>query len=361
MGDIGEKTQFIRESWYPAIWADALEATPQRRKFLNEDIVLYRTDEGAPVALSNVCPHRFAQLHKGRLHGASIACPYHGLRFGPDGQCSHNPHGPAPKSVRLRAYPLHEQHGMIWIWMGDPANADPALLPAIPDREDADLDWVSGYLHVEGNYQLVIDNLLDLTHVEFMHPFLAGETSGNEQRVLGKFFEEGEQVVSRYHHDGVPKTPFVATLWPEAPSQLSMITEMRWNAPANLVQQNWFDSFGTPEAEIKTVRIPFCHLLTPETGTTTHYFWAAGRNLMKNIPELSQGLAAGISATFANEDEPMIADIQAHMGERELMDLKPLLLPIDKSAVLARRRVSSRIAAEAATAGETSTPMRAAG
>lgn len=348
MSSINKPFDFIRESWYPACWSDALGDEPIKRTFLNEPVVLYRTEHGHPVALGNACPHRFAPLHKGRLHGSSIACPYHGLRFSPDGQCSHNPHGPIAKAVRVHSYPLVERYGMIWIWMGVSGSADPAKLPLIADRDDERFEWVTGYLHVQGNYQLVIDNLLDLTHVEFMHPFLTGQDNGASQRTRVDCFEDGEQIVSRYYQSDMACTPLVAALWDGAPERISMVSEMRWNAPANLVQENRFDAAEEVEKCEGVALIPFCHLLTPETESTTHYFWGSGRNLKVGIEEVSQGLAAGIGNTFSTEDEPMISDIQDHIGHNDLMDLKPLLLTIDKSAVLARRRVAAMIAKEAA-------------
>jgi vanillate O-demethylase monooxygenase subunit len=278
------------------------------------------------------------------LHGDAIACPYHGLQFSPDGHCSHNPHGPAPKSVKVRAYPLTELYGMVWIWMGDPNGADPAKLPELAVREDDRFDWAKGYLHVDGNYQLVTDNLLDLTHVEFMHPFLAGTDLVGETKVT--CLERGDQVVSRYWQQDSARTPLVAALWDEAPQRTSMIVEMRWTAPANLSQDNGFDAVR-PEPGDSALLVPFCHLLTPETETTTHYFWAGGRNMKCGDPAVSAGFEQAIAATFRGEDEPMIADIQRRIGKRDLLDLKPLLLSIDKSAVLARRRIAALIAAEA--------------
>lgn len=359
MNTIPEKAPYIRESWYPASWADELGSEPLARKFLDEDIVLYRTDEGEPVALANACPHRFAKLSKGRIHGSALACPYHGLRFAPDGQCSLNPHGPTPKAVRVRSYPLAERYGMIWIWMGASENADPSKLPLITDREDERFEWVTGYLHVQGNYQLVIDNLLDLTHVEFMHPFLSNVKPDDRPELRFKSYEDGDQIVSRYYQPDIALTQLVGALWDEAPERISMVAEMRWNAPANLVQENRFDVAEEVERCEGVVLIPFCHLLTPETASSTHYFWGSGRNQKVGIVEVSQGLQMGISATFANEDEPMIADIQDYVGDQDLLNLKPLLLPIDKSAVLARRRVAARIAQEATAAGGTMTVVAA--
>ena len=97
---------YIRNCWYPASWSTDLGAVPISRIFLEEEVVLYRGASGQPVALANMCPHRFAALSKGKLHGDAIACPYHGLQFSPDGSCKHNPHGPVTGAIRVRSYPL---------------------------------------------------------------------------------------------------------------------------------------------------------------------------------------------------------------------------------------------------------------
>lgn len=336
---------FIRNSWYPASWSDALTEHPLARTFLGEEVVLYRTESGAATALANMCPHRFAALAKGRLHGDSIACPYHGLRFGPDGRCTHNPHGPAAASIRVRSYPVAERHGMVWIWMGEGSDPDAASIPVLAAREDERFDWVTGYLHVEGNYQLIIDNLLDLSHVEFLHPFLSDPTDTYPTEVT--CFENGNEVVSRYIRQKSNRTQLVAALWDEAPDTISLMSEMRWTAPSNLIQRNGFDNPGRAEDDDQHLQVPLCHLLTPETESTSHYFWAAGRNLKRAVPAVSDSLRGGIEGAFKGEDEPMIADIQQRMGSRQLLEMKPLLLPIDKSAVLARRRVSKLLQEEA--------------
>lgn len=343
IANVARPKAFIYEAWYPACWAGALDREPIGRTFLDEPVVLYRQLTGDPVALANVCPHRFAALSKGRLHGNAIACPYHGLQFAPNGQCSHNPHGPVPKSVKVRAYPVTERYGMVWIWMGDADAADLSKVPVVESRDDKRFVWVTGYLHVQGNYQLVADNLLDLTHVEFMHPFLADPSETGKTDV--SCFQDGEQIVSRYWQKDSSRSPLVSALWADAPERVSMLVEIRWVAPANLFQGNFFDE-ARPEPGDGQLLVPFCHLITPETLTTSHYFWAGGRNMKKDDPAVSAGFDHAISSTFRNEDEPMIADIQRRIGTHDLLELKPLLLSIDKSAVLARRRVATLIASE---------------
>ncbi len=121
---------FLRNAWYCAGWAADLGAEPITRTYLNEPVLLYRMRDGRAVAIGERCPHRFAPLHKGKLRDDCIECPYHGLRFDASGACVHNPHGDGaiPKAARVKAYPLVEQYGALWIWMGDPSLADESAL-----------------------------------------------------------------------------------------------------------------------------------------------------------------------------------------------------------------------------------------
>lgn len=84
---------FLKNAWYCAAWAREITREPLSRTLLNQKLVFYRKADGTIVAMSDVCPHRFAPMHQGKLHGDVLACPYHGLQFGPDGRCVHNPHG----------------------------------------------------------------------------------------------------------------------------------------------------------------------------------------------------------------------------------------------------------------------------
>jgi phenylpropionate dioxygenase-like ring-hydroxylating dioxygenase large terminal subunit len=331
---------FITDAWYAALWSDELRDAPLQRTYLGDRVVLYRGAAGQAIALADSCPHRFAPLSKGKLHGDVIGCPYHGLRFGPDGRCVHNPHGPVPGVARVRSYPIREHAGLVWIWMGE-AEPDPRL----PDVElllDSSWAWVRSSLSVQGNYQLVIDNLLDLTHVDFMHPFLA-QACAEPLRCRAE--QTGERVFARYDRDAAPAGNFVHAIWPEGPESVRLWAYMRWDAPSNLYLDIGFARIGaTPEDALKN---PAYHLLTPETETTTHYLWAVGRNMRQDDLALSDSIRTGVQMTFVNEDAPMIAAIQEHMGDRDLAAMQPLLLSIDNAAVRARRVVEQRIAEEA--------------
>jgi phenylpropionate dioxygenase-like ring-hydroxylating dioxygenase large terminal subunit len=333
---------FIRESWYVAAWAAELGAAPLRRTLLGEPVVFYRGASGQPIALEDSCPHRFAPLSRGKCHGDEIQCIYHGLRFGPDGRCVRNPHGPIPTVARVRSYPVREQAGLLWIWMGM-SSCDQVPLPDVELLSDPGWAWVSGNLFVNGNYQLVIDNLLDLTHVDYMHPFLSQE-SGEPLRCQAR--QEGDRVYAIYSREQAYAGAFVRAIWTDAPENVRMWANMRWDAPSNLFLDIGFERLDG--SKTGSLHNPAYHLLTPETATTTHYFWAVGRNMRQDDLALSENLRNGFQMTFVTEDEPVIAAIQAVMGSRSLDEMKPLLLSIDSAAVRARRVVERRLASEAA-------------
>src|SRR5208282_867337 len=169
---------YLRNAWYAAAFSDEVVGDiPFRRTLLDTPIVIYRQKNGTPAMLDDRCPHRFAPLSKGRVIGDEIQCPYHGLRFAASGACSHNPHlkGGGPlKAASVTAHPALEKYGIIWFWAGDPALADADALPAVPFLEQTErFSIVKGLLRVKGNYELIVDNLLDLSHTAYIHPQFA--------------------------------------------------------------------------------------------------------------------------------------------------------------------------------------------
>ena len=123
-------TAFLRNTWYLAGWAEELSQDALlARTIAGEPLVLFRSPAGAPVALADVCPHRFAPLSRGRLGPLGLQCRYHGLTFGADGRCVHNPHGPISSALSARRFAVVERHTALWIWLGEPDRADPATIP----------------------------------------------------------------------------------------------------------------------------------------------------------------------------------------------------------------------------------------
>lgn len=172
---------FLNDAWYVAGWSDEAKAGEMfHRTILEQRIVFFRTTDGSPVALRDRCPHRFVPLHLGRIRGDVVECCYHGLQFDCTGACVRNPHGDGqiPAAAKVRTYPVVDKHGMLWIWMGESAH-DASTIP-----DYSMLDTGAGYRTsrgrtlIEANYELMGENLLDLSHVPFLHTGLLGSSEG---------------------------------------------------------------------------------------------------------------------------------------------------------------------------------------
>ncbi|MBV8337898.1 MAG: aromatic ring-hydroxylating dioxygenase subunit alpha [Alphaproteobacteria bacterium] len=170
---------FLRNCWYVAGWSHQFATDrPVARTMLGEPIVLYRKDDGGIAALEDRCCHRLAPLSKGRIEGDDLRCMYHGLKFAPSGRCVEIPgQRMVPPRARVRAYPAVEQDCWVWLWMGDPALADTALIPRALNHGDPDWWMQTGQLAYAANYQLINDNLLDLAHLSYVHENTLGRSS----------------------------------------------------------------------------------------------------------------------------------------------------------------------------------------
>lgn len=335
---------YLRNAWYPAAWSEELGDEPLARTFLDEPVVLYRDSAGEPAALKDMCAHRFAPLSLGKIQGDCIQCPYHGLVYDRRGACVHNPNGKGatPTSLSVASYPLHVNDGMIWIWMGDPKTAVGTEPPSYPFLAEAG-NCLRGYLHVAANYQLVTDNLLDLSHAQFLHPFIGGVDDGYQG--LEFRAEQVDGRVSAYHHmPGYKITPLFRPFVDKSIEEMDGRAHLHWEAPANMmldVGATVKNADGEDD-----VAFPQVHLLTPESEDFTHYFWGFCRDREVDNTDLDESLREGISYAFQYEDEPMVRAVAQRMGDRSLFEMSPALLPQDEAAVRARRYLSRLIASE---------------
>ncbi len=170
---------FLSNCWYVAGWSHHFQANHAvARTMLGEPVVLYRSNDGGVAALEDRCCHRLAPLSKGRVEGDDLRCMYHGLKFARSGQCIEIPgQDVVPPRARVRAYPVVEKDYWVWVWMGDPALADPALIPNALRHGDPEWWMQTGELAYEANYQYINDNLLDLAHLSYVHENTLGRNS----------------------------------------------------------------------------------------------------------------------------------------------------------------------------------------
>ena len=289
---------YLRNAWYMAAWSDEVgPVAPLARTLLDEPIVLYRDADGTSHALFDRCPHRFAPLSAGSVVGDRLICRYHGLAFGPDGFCAANPHGPMSRALSVRAYPLAEAHRALWIWMGDPARADPAAIRDLGFLSDApDTAFNKGYLNGSGHYQLFVDNILDLTHTDYLHPETLGGGSITRTAAEVEEREDGIIAIAWRPMNEVP-IPLALGRLPPGVDRVDSWTEVEWSAPGVMKLVNGLVPAGTPRAAGgNAINV---HILTPETATTSHYFFASTRDFRQDDAEFNEQLRVIRAQIFA--------------------------------------------------------------
>ncbi|MDB5875952.1 MAG: Vanillate O-demethylase oxygenase, partial [Ramlibacter sp.] len=197
--------KYIKEAWYPVVWADQVGRELAPHVVLGEPIVIYRLENGTIAALRDACPHRRAPLSLGKLKGDNIECGYHGMTFDCKGKCVSIPgQDIIPGNALVRAYPLEVKYGLVWLYMGDPKNADTNKIFHLSQYDDGAWHVVQGEtLRIECNYLSLCDNLLDPAHVTFVHTTTLGTPAGATVPVKNEY-GNNEIVVWRWIRNGPP-------------------------------------------------------------------------------------------------------------------------------------------------------------
>jgi phenylpropionate dioxygenase-like ring-hydroxylating dioxygenase large terminal subunit len=328
---------FLKNAWYVAAWSDEIGPSLFYRRILGEPVLMYRTEGGVAIAMSDRCPHRAAPLHRGSLKNDIVQCGYHGLKFDTSGSCIFNPQGSGaiPAKARVRKYRTAEHYGALWIWMGRDELADENKIPAFdflanPDRYVT----IKGYLHGNASYQLVCDNILDLSHVDFLHAQTLGCDATATART--KVLQDSNTTVrcERWMADNF-QGPLLSALFERVNQRVDAWVDVRWDAPSNMLLLYGMTDVGASRAAGR--EIPNAHLITPEDDRSCHYFWASGRDFRVADTELTQQLQVGVEMAFVAEDKPMIEAQQQMLGASDLTPVDIILLEGDAATTRVRR------------------------
>ena len=337
---------FLKNVWYVAGHVHELDEGLVSRKICNEQIVMYRTSTGSIAALEDRCPHRFVPLSRGKRVGDTLQCGYHGLAFAADGSCSEAPNDDAAAIERIcvRSYIAVERYTVIWLWMGAAELADPKKIPDFSFMSNTEKFGITrGYSHIKGNYQMIADNLLDLSHIHYLHP---GVHEGSDfANFTNKVKLEGDTVWSmlwRHHYALSPQQQGLHGMAADVEGQ----GHSRWDAPSVLLVESAYWDHGKSIAE--GFEIPSAHLLTPETEFSTHYFWASGRTFMIDNEDITKSTHHLMKTVFETQDGPMVEAQQRAMGEStDFLAEKPIILRADAAGVAARRVIKRKLRDEA--------------
>lgn len=334
--------RYLRNCWYVAAWGDEVSDGLLARTILGEPVVMFRDDTGGVIALQDRCPHRFVPLSMGRRTEAGLMCGYHGLVFGSAGGCVANPHGPITNALRVRSYQVVERYQQIWLWMGEPAKADASLIPDFSFLDNAALRPLWGYMRTNAHYELMTDNIMDLGHIEFLHPETLGSEAIRNAKTASR--QEGNTVFSDRTVHEETLSSFMDYTFETGGRAVTRWLNVRWDPPASMLLTIRVDPAGPEHGVRETYG---SHIMTPETDETCHYFWSTVRNFGPDSAELDARKRDALEQAFLTEDKPMIEAQAAAIGSADLLQLAPALLRPDAAAVQARRVLRRLIDEEA--------------
>lgn len=338
-------TKAPQNVWCMGAWSGEVAEALLSRRIAGRRLVLFRAADGQAVAMEDRCPHRFAPLSLGVREGDTIACGYHGLTFDRTGACVRNRFSERiPGAARVRAFPVLERDGIVWVWTGEAGRADAGLAPDFSMLGETGMSrTLHGYTLLRANYEYGTDNLLDLSHIEFVHK---GSFAGAGVIFAGRHEvrQDGDSLHSDWWMPNVKAPAHTAGIYPP-----DLITdhwlEMRWNAPASMYLQIGATPAGAPRGE--GVIVHQAHILTPETDGTTHYFWASTYVQPPGAPDMGPMIRDLLGQAFDQEDKPMIEAAYANLGGEDFWSQRPLSLGVDQGGLRARRLIQQMLEAEA--------------
>ncbi len=339
---------FPKNAWYVACSSDEVTDKPLGRTVCNERLVFYRDAEGKVAALEDFCPHRGAPLSLGRVVDGKLVCGYHGLEMGCDGKTVAMPGQRVRGFPAIRTFPLIERYGFIWIWPGEAAQADPAKLHHLEWAESDEWAYGGGLYHINCDYRLMVDNLMDLTHETYVHASSIGQKEIDETPSATRV--EGDEVITSRTMENIMAPPF----WRMALRGNGLADDVpvdRWQVcrftpPSHVMIEVGVAHAGKggydadPAHKASSIVVDF---ITPETDTSIWYFWGMARNFRPEDKALTDSIREGQGQIFS-EDLEMLERQQRNLLAHPTRNL--LKLNIDAGGVQSRRVIERILAQE---------------
>jgi len=329
---------YLRNAWYVATWDHEVKDRVLARRIMNEPIALFRDASGKVCALEDRCCHRGAPLSIGEVVPEGIRCGYHSLTFNGDGVCVNIPgQTQIPESARVKAYPVVVKDEFVWVWMGEAKKADTGLLLDYPYNNDK-TNWPHKHaiLPVKCNYRLLLDNLLDLSHLGTVHKTTIGGNPVQHATAKMRTWRTPTGVkYIRWMLDSVPPPAFVAL--GGFKGRIDRWQEFEYVAPATIKQYSGAVDVGNGIYEradrdgyldidprkMGGVHIRLIHSITPETDGTCVYYWTSANGHMTGDPKMCELMFSQAAAAF-DEDKTVVEHQQTRLvdfDESRLLDI----------------------------------------
>ncbi len=296
-----------RNQWWVAGSSWELKDQPLARTLLSVPLVLFRTADGIG-ALEDRCCHKDLPLSMGAVEARGLRCGYHGLLFDCSGTCVEVPgQEKVPAKARVPAWTVREQDQILWIWFGDTPDSLPqGDPPTYPFHGRPDFKFGGGAVHYDAPYQLVHDNLLDLSHLGYVHVHTIGGNPAIHMNAQMKVTQEGDLVKVVRHLPGSEAPPTYAAAWPFQ-GGIDRWQEIEFHVSHLRIWTGAVDA-GTASLEDPQrggFHMRGFHGVTPETATSCHYFWTIATNPQPGRQDITPLVVEQTERTFL-EDKVVI-------------------------------------------------------
>jgi phenylpropionate dioxygenase-like ring-hydroxylating dioxygenase large terminal subunit len=336
---------FLRNAWYVAAMDGDLQDRLFPVKLLDERIVLYRQTNGDPVALEDACVHRKLPLSMGHIKGDNVECGYHGMTYNAAGRCVRIPCADRiPQGARVRSYPIVSRFGLLWIWMGDAELADQSKIFDVKHWGDPSWGITRGdAMTVDCNYLYMTDNLLDPSHVAWVHPNSFGDAACESTPVEVKANETGV-IASRWMRAVEVAPLYVPFIHFRGLCDRLQHYEVRF--PSHALIKAVFVPSGAGGADAERNSSAFImdsyNFLTPIDAEHTRYYWFQMRNVLPNDAQASRLMADSVRGAF-EEDRVILNAVQQGFARTQTPHID---IAIDSAPLRFRRRLRQLIDAQ---------------
>jgi len=333
---------FLRNFWYAAAMPSELDdSVLLGRWVLGEPVLLYRNTDGSIVAMEDICPHRSARLSSGEREGDLVRCLYHGLEFGPDGKCVRVPaqQGSPSDGLKVKTYPVAEKWHLIWVWLGDPKKAVVDLIPDFHWNSDPHWYPVGDYMHLNCHWQLLADNLMDLSHEAYVHRGTIGTDAVSETPATAE--RKGDLVTVERVMPNCPAPPFYQKL-KGYDGLIDRMHRINFQPPSTITIESKSSPTGSTDARDALEYRVLC-ALTPESIKSTHFFWSVPRNFNPE-QEVTDMMYQGSKAVF--EEDVDVLNRQQEVLSKRGDNLVWQNIHSDAGAVYARRIIKELLSNE---------------
>lgn len=338
---------YLRNAWYVAAWDHELEKGILARTIMDEPICIFRDADGKVGAVEDRCCHRGAALTDGKVVENGLQCGYHGLVFDIKGNCVEIPgQDTIPPMANVKYYPVVEKQETIWIWMGDPALADESKIVDWPFHQGGStpLPHRKETMPIKCNYLMMIDNLMDLTHLGYVHTkTIGGNPKAHVNAEMNTVRTENGCKYVRWMLDVLPPPTYIKGVGFKG--KVDRWQEFEYVVPGLVLQWSGALDLGKGATENRMqdgLHFRLLHAITPSSRNTSFYFWSAAHDYRVDDPQATQDLYDEIYPTF-------VEDVEIMAGQQARIDMDPErpLLAIKADNALNHARRAFRQAYEA--------------